>query len=193
MKSIHQKVYLIRHGETEWSRDKKHTGLTDLDLTPEGNQQAEWLIKRLEGLSFKKVFVSPLQRALKTCKIAGFKEGSEVMKELLEWDYGKYEGMTSSEIHKIDPDWSIFTKGAPEGESIGDVGQRVHRAISQIRSVSGDVALFSSGHLLRSLTMRWLGFPIQSGGHFSLSTASVSILGYEHGIPALLQWNETRA
>lgn len=190
MKTVHQKVYLIRHGETEWSRDKKHTGLTDLPLTENGESEAEWLIKRLEGLSFKKVFVSPLQRALTTCKIAGFEEGSEVMEELLEWDYGKYEGMTSSEIHKIDPDWSIFTKGAPEGESVGDVGQRAHRAISRIREVGGDVALFSSGHFLRSLAMRWLGLPIQNGSQFSLSTASVSILGYEHGIAALLQWNE---
>jgi broad specificity phosphatase PhoE len=191
MKSVHQKVYLIRHGETEWTKSKKHTGLTDIPLTAEGEKQSLWLKEALSGKKFKKVFCSPLQRAKKTCEIAGFFHEAEIDRDLLEWDYGKYEGMTTSEIHEIDPGWTIFSRGAPEGESVGDVGGRAQRMLSKILSVSGDVAVFSSGHFSRVLAAKWLHLSAAEGRLLALSTASLSILGYEHGLPVLHLWNQT--
>ena len=189
MKTLHQKVFLIRHGETEWTASKRHTGLTDLSLLEKGREQAEQLKERLEGLSFKKVFCSPLLRAKETCQIAGFFEEAKIDEDLYEWDYGAYEGLTTAEIHKEDPKWSIFLKGAPKGESIGDVATRAKRMIGKVQGVEGDVAIFSSGHFLRAFAAMWLHLHVQDGRLFALSTASISILGYEHGQPVIIRWN----
>ncbi|NGX59796.1 MAG: Adenosylcobalamin/alpha-ribazole phosphatase [Chlamydiae bacterium] len=191
MKSFHQKVYLVRHGETEWTIAKKHTGLTDIPLTDEGRLQAEWLKGKLEDKKFKKVFCSSLERARETCKIAGFSKEAIIDEDLLEWNYGDYEGKTLAEIHETDPKWTIFSKGAPNGESLGDIATRANRVISRVRDIPGDVALFSSGHFSRALAARWLQLHVAEGRLFLLSTASISILGYEHETPVLVTWNET--
>lgn len=191
MKTLHQKVYLIRHGETEWTEQRKHTGLTDIPLTDEGRLQAGWLKDKLSGLKFKKIYCSPLIRARETCDLAGFGKEAENDDDLVEWDYGKYEGMTTAEIREVDPKWSIFSKGAPNGESIGDVATRTTRVIARVREIPGDVALFSSAHFLRALAARWLQLSVCDGKLFRLSTASISILGYERETPVLLGWNET--
>lgn len=190
MKSFHQKVYLIRHGETEWTQSRQHTGLTDIPLTDEGRHQAKWLRDRLKGLKFKKTYCSPLARAKETCEIAGLLANAEIDEDLVEWDYGEYEGMTTPEIRKSDPKWNIFTSGAPGGESIGDVGARAGRVIAKVRGIQGDVAIFSSGHFSRCLVVKWLQYAVSEGKHFALSTASCSILGYERETPAILLWNE---
>lgn len=191
MRTLHQKVYLIRHGETEWTESKKHTGLTDIPLTEEGRSQVAWLTGALKDYPFKKIFVSPLKRTKETCAITKLYDHAQVLEELVEWDYGDYEGKTTNEIHKIDPKWSIFTSGAPGGESISDVVSRGKKVISKVGDISGDVAIFSSGHFLRALTALWLHLPISMGKHFLLSTASLSILGYEHGVPAIHLWNQS--
>ncbi len=188
---MHQKIYLIRHGETEWSRAKKHTGLTDIPLTEEGREQALWLKNRLSSCKFKHVFTSPLQRASETCDIAGFGHEKEIMQDLVEWDYGDYEGKTTAEIKEKVHGWTLFTKGVPNGESFGDVGTRAQRVISYVRNIRGDVALFSSGHFLRCLAAKWLHMPISEGKLLALSTASVSMLGFERECPVLMLWNET--
>ncbi|NGX37789.1 MAG: Phosphoserine phosphatase 1 [Chlamydiae bacterium] len=193
MKTFHQKVYLIRHGETEWTASKQHTGLTDIPLTDEGREQAQWLIKKLKGKKFKKVLCSPLQRATETCEIAGLLKEAVLDKDLLEWDYGDYEGKTTAEIRETDPKWTIFTKGAPNGESIGDIGARTQRLISRVRDIQGDVALFSSGHISRAIGARWLHLPVTEGKLFLLSTASLSILGYERENPVIVTWNQTQS
>ena len=191
MKRFHQKVYLIRHGETEWTQSKQHTGLTDIPLTEEGKEQAKWLKTQLGDLQFKKVFCSPLERAKTTCEIAGFSKEAEVDPDLVEWDYGDYEGKTTEEIRKIDPKWTIFSKGAPNGESVGDVENRAQRVISKVGAIPGDVALFSSGHFSRVLAAKWLRLTVAEGRLFLLSTASLSILGYERETPVLSLWNQT--
>jgi len=192
MKTFHQRVYLIRHGETEWTRLKKHTGLTDIPLTDEGREQARWLTRTLEGKQFKKVFCSPLQRAKETCEIAGFLQEAVIDEDLCEWDYGNYEGKTTTEIRELDPKWTIFSKGAPNGESVGDISTRTMRMVSKIRDVPGDVAVFSSGHISRALAARWLNLPVSEGKHLLLATASVSILGYEREEPVIVLWNQTQ-
>lgn len=191
MKSFHQKVYLIRHGETEWTQSKQHTGLTDIPLTDLGREQAKWLVSRLGGLKFKKVFCSPLIRAKETCEVAGLFDHAEIDEDLVEWDYGKYEGLTTPQIREQDPKWNIFTSGAPEGESIGDVSSRASRVISKVRSIQGDVALFSSGHFSRALGAKWIEMTITEGRHLLLSTASCSILSYERETPVIELWNQT--
>ena len=190
MKTLHQKVFLIRHGETEWTQSKQHTGRTDIPLTDLGRAQAKLLKTRLEGLHVKKVFCSPLARAKETCELAGFLDHAKMDEDLFEWDYGDYEGKTSKEIHEIDPKWTIFSKGAPNGESIGDVSTRAQRMLGKIIGVEGDVLIFSSGHFLRALGAKWLHLPITDGKLFVLATASISILGYESGTPVFIQWNE---
>jgi len=192
MKSFHQKVYLIRHGQTEWSKSKKHTGLTDIPLTDEGKKQAEWLKEKLAGIKFKKVFCSPLDRAKQTCKIAGFLDVAEIDEDLYEWDYGDYEGKTTAEIKETNHKWNLFHDGAPNGESVGDVSSRTEHVLSKVRSISGDVAIFSSGHFLRSLGAKWLHLRVTQGELFSFSTASVSILGYERETPIFVGWNCTK-
>jgi broad specificity phosphatase PhoE len=187
-------LYLARHGETAWSLSGQHTGLTDLPLTERGQRNARQLGERLKGLTFARVFTSPLQRAARTCELAGFGGAAEVEPGLLEWDYGKYEGRTTADIHRERPGWYIFRDGCPGGESPEQVGGRADRVVSRVRAVQGDVLLFSSGHFLRVLAARWLGLPPGAGRYFLLSTASLSALGYEHNRsqPAIRLWDDTR-
>jgi probable phosphoglycerate mutase len=187
-------VYLARHGETAWSLTGQHTGLTDLPLTKHGERNARHLGKRLRGLTFVKVFTSPLQRAARTCELAGFKAAAEIDQDLVEWNYGAYEGRRTIEIRADRPDWQLFRDGCPGGESPEQVGARADRVISRVRAIAGDVLIFSSGHFLRVLTARWLGLEPAAGRFFALDTASLSELGYEHSLsaPVIRLWNDTR-
>ncbi len=187
-------VYLARHGETAWSLSGQHTGLTDLALTERGERNARQLGKRLEGLAFSKVFTSPLQRAARTCALAGFGTTAEVLPELLEWNYGDYEGRRTDEIQAERPGWMVFRDGCPGGETSVQVGERADRVVNKVRAIQGNVLLFSSGHFLRVLAARWLGMMAEAGKYFLLSTASVSVLGYEHEVsePVIRLWNDVR-
>ena len=187
----HHKIYLIRHGETEWTLAGRHTGLTDIPLTEKGKQTSKKIGEYLKGQGFQKVFVSPLARAKETCRLAGFFDHAMIDPDLVEWDYGKYEGLTTLEIRKDNPHWNLFTQGVPEGESLADVGARANRVLGKIRSIPGDVAVFASGHILRVLTARWLDLPPSFGGRLVLSPASLSILGFEREQSAILSWNQT--
>jgi broad specificity phosphatase PhoE len=186
-------VYLARHGETEWSLSGQHTGLTDLPLTERGERNARRLGERLKGLSFPKVFTSPLQRARRTCELAGFGDRADIDPDLVEWNYGEYEGKRTQEIHAKRPDWQLFRDGCPGGESPQQIGARADRVIKRIRTIRGNVLIFSSGHILRVLTARWLGLEPVGGQYFLLSTASLSALGYEHKLsqPVIQLWNDT--
>ena len=186
-------VYLARHGETAWSISGQHTGLTDLPLTVRGERNARRLADRLKGLSFRKVFTSPLQRAMRTCELAGFGAQAEVDRDLLEWNYGEYEGRRTEEIHAERPDWQLFRDGCPGGESPQQVGARADRVVKRTREIQGNVLIFSSGHFLRVLSARWLGLEPAAGKYFLLSTASLSALGYEHNLfqPVVQLWNDT--
>lgn len=186
-------VYLARHGETEWSRSGKHTGLTDIPLTEQGEVKARRLGERLQGISFARVFTSPLQRAVRTCELAGFSAMAEMDNDLCEWDYGAYEGRRTVEIKEERPDWLLFRDGCPQGETPQQVAERADRVVTRLRETDGNLLLFSSGHFLRMLTSRWLGQHPLSGRYFLLSTASLSILGYEHNRaePVIRLWNDT--
>jgi broad specificity phosphatase PhoE len=186
-------VYLARHGETAWSLSGQHTGRTDLPLTERGEANARALGARLSGLSFAKVFTSPLQRAIRTCLLAGFGEKAEADPDLVEWDYGQYEGRRTVEILEERPDWYLFRDGCPGGETPDQVGVRADRIIDRIRAVRGDVLVFSSAHILRVLAARWLGLEAAGGRYFVLSTATFSLLGYEHnlGEPVIRLWNDS--
>lgn len=188
-------VYLARHGETAWTVTGQHTGLTDLPLTARGEANARRLVERLRGVDFAKVFVSPLQRARQTCALAGFGDVAEVVDDLVEWNYGDYEGKRTAEIHAMRLGWSLFRDGCPGGESLADVARRADRVLALVRGVDGNVLLFSSGHFLRVFTARWLGLDASAGKFFQLSTASLSMLGYEHDRtePVLRLWNEVDA
>jgi len=186
-------VYVARHGETAWSISGQHTGRTDLPLTPKGECNARRLGGRLEGTTFAKVFTSPLQRAARTCELAGFGSGVEIDPDLVEWDYGQYEGLRTSEILAKRPDWHLFRDGCPGGESPGQVGERADRVVQRVRTVHGNVLLFSSGHFIRVLAARWLALGAGvAGEYFLLSTASLSALSYEHNLshPAIQLWND---
>jgi probable phosphoglycerate mutase len=187
-------VYLARHGETAWSLSGRHTGRTDPPLTERGERNARSLGERLKGRKFAAVLTSPLRRAARTCELAGFGADAEVDRDLLEWDYGRYEGRTSTEIHAERPDWQLFRDGCPGGESPDQVGARADRVVDRVRAAGGDVLLFSSAHMLRVLAARWLGLEVGAGRHFPLSTASLSALGYEHNRsgPVVRLWNDTR-
>jgi probable phosphoglycerate mutase len=187
-------VYLARHGETAWSLSGQHTGRTDLPLTERGERNARSLGERLKGLRFAAVLTSPLKRAARTCELAGFGAGAEIDHDLVEWDYGQYEGRRSAEIHAERPDWQLFRDGCPGGESPEHVGTRADRVVRRVRAIRGDVLLFSSGHFLRVLAARWLGLEPAAGKYFLLSTASLSALGYEHDCsqPAIRLWDDTR-
>ena len=187
-------VYLARHGETAWTLSGQHTGLTDLPLTERGERNARRLEERLRGVIFAKVFTSPLQRATRTCELAGFGAVAEIDRDSLEWNYGKYEGRLTADIHKERPDWQLFRDGCPGGESPNEVGARADRAVKRARAVKGNVLLFSSAHFLRVLAARWLGLDAAFGRYFVLSTASVSALGYEHNLsePVIRLWDDTR-
>ena len=185
-------VYLARHGETAWSLSGQHTGLTDLPLTERGERDARRLAERLRGLGFARVFTSPLQRATRTCELAGFASRAEIDRDLVEWDYGEYEGRRTAEIQVDRPGWQVFRDGCPGGEAPDQVGARADRVVGRVRAVEGNVLLFSSGHFLRTLAARWLGLEPAAGALFALSTASVSVLGYEHDLsePVIRLWNE---
>ena len=187
-------LYLARHGETEWSLSGQHTGLTDLPLTRRGEQNAVALGERLAGLNFRTVLTSPLQRASRTCELAGFGEVAEIDRDLLEWNYGDYEGLRTAEIRAKRPDWDLFRDGCPNGESPAQVGARADRVVARIRDVRADVLIFSSGHILRVLAARWLGLQPDAARYLLLNTASLSVMGYEHDVsrPVIRLWNATR-
>jgi probable phosphoglycerate mutase len=195
MSDVLQVVYLARHGETAWSLTGQHTGLTDLPLTERGERTARRLGERLKELSFVKVFCSPLQRAARTCELAGFKDAAETDRDLVEWDYGQYEGRRTAEIRAERPDWNLFRDGCPGGEMPQQASARADRVLGRVRAVAGNVLLFSSGHFIRVLAARWLGIDAAPNSrYFMLSTASLSALGYEHdrSRPVIQLWNETR-
>ena len=186
-------VYLARHGETAWTVTGQHTGRTNLPLTPNGERNARRLGLRLQGMSFVKVFTSPLQRAIRTCELAGFGAMAEVDEDLVEWDYGRYEGMRSAEILADRPGWQLFRDGCPEGESPEEVGLRADRVVERVRAAGGDVLVFSSGHFIRVLAARWLELgPGSAGKYLLLNTSSLSALGYEHKLsqPVIRLWND---
>lgn len=183
-------VHLARHGETAWSVTGQHTGLTDLPLTPAGERSADWIAERLHGQSFAQVLTSPLQRASRTCELAGF--AATIDRDLVEWNYGDYEGRRTVEILAERPGWDLFRDGCPRGESPEQVGERADRVLRRVRDIAGDVLLFSSAHFLRVFAARWLGLPPAAGRYFVLGTASLSTLGYEHdrSEPVIRRWNE---
>lgn len=187
-------VYLARHGNTAWTHSGQHTGLTDLPLTPDGERNAVRLGERLKGLTFAKVFTSPLQRAARTCQLAGFGRAAETDPDLVEWNYGKYEGLTSAQILQQRPDWDLFRDGCPGGESPQQIGERAYRVVQRIRGVTDDVLLFASGHIIRVLTACWLGVGPAGGRFFLLSPASLSALSYEHNLyrPVVRLWDDDR-
>ena len=187
-------IYLARHGETAWSVTGQHTGLTDLPLTERGERNAARLGERLAGSVFAKVLTSPLQRAARTCELAGFGAVAEVDRYLVEWNYGDYEGLRTAEIHAKRPDWDLFRDGCPNGESPEQIGARADRVVSRVRAIKGNVLIFSSGHFLRVFAARWLGLEPAAGKFFMLDTASLSALSYEKDLsqPAMRFWNDTR-
>ena len=187
-------IYLARHGETAWSVTGQHTGVTDLPLTERGERNAARLGERLAGLVFAKVLTSPLQRAARTCELAGFGAVAEVDRDLVEWNYGDYEGVRTAEIHAKRPDWQLFRDGCPNGESPEQIGARADRVVNRVRAIKGNVLIFSSGHFLRVLAARWLGLEPTAGKFFMLNTASLSALSYEREVshPAIQFWNTTR-
>jgi broad specificity phosphatase PhoE len=187
-------VYLARHGETAWTLSGQHTGLTDLPLTERGERNARRLQERLRELSFAEVFTSPLQRAKRTCELAGFGTVAEVDQDLVEWNYGEYEGRRTAEIRAERPDWELFRDGCPGGESLAEAAARADRVVSRVRAVPGDVVLFSSGHFIRVLATRWIGLEVTvNAKRFMLSTASLSAVGYENELsrPVIRLWNDT--
>jgi broad specificity phosphatase PhoE len=186
-------VYLVRHGETEWSSSHRHTGSTDIVLTPAGEREAQAAGKALAGLTPTLVLSSPLQRAARTAELADFGATVQTDDDLVEWNYGAYEGLTSAEIHAQRPDWQLFRDGCPDGESPAEVGRRADRVVARLRATEGNALVFSHGHFSRVLAARWLGLPVEFGRYLLLSTAAISALGYEHGLndPAIVLWNDT--
>jgi broad specificity phosphatase PhoE len=185
-------VHLIRHGETRWSLSGQHTGRTDLPLTERGEQRARYLGQLLRGIAFSEVLVSPLQRARRTCELAGLSAAAHVQENLSEWDYGDYEGLTPVQVHAQRPDWDVFRDGCPGGESPEQVAARAGQVIAEVRAIDGRVAIFSHGHFLRVLAVRWIDLPMRLGRQFSLETGSLSILGYEQDdaqYPTIRLWN----
>jgi broad specificity phosphatase PhoE len=186
-------VCLARHGETAWSLTGQHTGLTDLPLTPQGERNARRLGDRLGGMNFVRVYTSPLKRAADTCRLAGFGGLAEVLPDLVEWDYGEYEGRRTVDIHAERPEWNLFRDGCPGGETPEQVRQRADRVVNRVRAAAGNVLVFSSGHFLRVLAARWMGLAPETARHLLLNTASLSTLGYEHNVsqPVICMWNDT--
>ena len=184
-----QEIWLIRHGETEWSASGAHTSRTDLPLLPSGIKQAEELKRKLHGRKFALVLVSPMQRARETCRLAGYADQAEITDDLKEWDYGQYEGRSTAQIREERPNWSLWRDGVVDGESMDQVGLRVKRVIDRCAQVNGDVALFAHGHVLRILTAVWLDLPAADGKLFALNTATISVLSYEHEYRVIRRWN----
>ena len=187
-----QRVFLVRHGQTQWSLSGQHTGRTDIPLTAKGEAEARTLHERLRVIVFKQVFSSPLQRARQTAGFAALATPVEIEPDLVEWDHGEYEGLQSAEIRAIKPDWNIYQHGCPGGESPDKVSARADRMIARLRTLEGDIAIFSHGHFGCVLAVRWIGLEIEQASHFLLDTASVSILGFGHHRatePAIMLWN----
>lgn len=186
------RIYIVRHGQTLWSLQGKHTGNTDIPLTKKGEEQAGYLKKYLSSKNFVSVLSSPLQRSLRTCEIAGYKNICEVRNELKEWNYGDYEGIKTSEIKDKRPSWNLFEHGCPNGETIQDVEKRADVIISEIRNKNGDILIFSHGHFLRIFALRWIGIDTKFAKNILLGTAAMSVLGYDHNLnePAILLWND---
>ena len=187
-------IYIARHGETAWSLTGQHTGTTDLPLTEHGEAVARSMANRLKDIAFTSVFVSPLQRARRTCELAGFGSTAVIDPDLVEWDYGRYEGRTTADIRKERPGWQLFRDGCPGGEPLDQVAARADRVIARLRRVPGTSLLFSSGHFIRVLAERWIGLEVSVGARsFLLSTASLSALGYENDLdqPVIRLWNDT--
>ncbi|HET9051746.1 MAG TPA: histidine phosphatase family protein [Candidatus Dormibacteraeota bacterium] len=183
------RAVLLRHGQTEWSRTGRHTGRTDIPLTDAGRLQARLAGPALASWTFARVLVSPLSRARETAALAGLSR-AEVRDDLAEWDYGDVEGHTTDEVRAAHPGWLLWRDGVPGGETIDEVGRRADRVIAEVRATEGDVCLVAHGHLLRVLGARWLGYPPVDGCHLALDTATISVLGDEHGIACLLRWND---
>jgi probable phosphoglycerate mutase len=184
-----QKIYVVRHGETEWSLSGQHTGVTDIPLTENGRAVARRLRPILAEPSFTLVLTSPLSRARETCELAGLGGRAELDPDLKEWNYGEYEGLTPKQIHDKKPGWMIFRDGCPGGETPAQIGARVDRVIARVRAAPGDVALFAHGHVFRVLVVRWIGLPPAAGQHFLLDTATLNVLGYYRDSPAVKIWN----
>ncbi len=184
-----QKIYLIRHGETEWSRDGKHTGVTDVPLTEQGRKIARLLQPVLAREQFVLVLTSPLQRARETCELAGLAKVAVIEPNLMEWNYGEYEGLTTKQIQSARPGWSVFHHGCPGGESPEQVAARADHVLAKVRATDGDVALFAHGHILRVIAARWIDQPPSFGEHLLLDTATLNVLGYYYDTPALKTWN----
>jgi broad specificity phosphatase PhoE len=185
-----RQIWLVRHAETEWSLSGKHTGRTDIPLTDAGRARARELGALLAGHEFALVLTSPLQRARETCELAGLGDRAQVSDDLLEWDYGDYEGVTTAEIRRERPDWFLWRDGCPHGEGPDDVERRADRVIAEVLDADGDVALFSHGHFLRALGARWMELPAAAGGRLGLSTGSISVLGFEREVRVVWRWNE---
>jgi probable phosphoglycerate mutase len=187
------KLFVVRHGETAWSLSGQHTGVTDIPLTDHGCHLAELMRPMLAKETFCLVLVSPLQRARQTCALSGLGDQAVIDTDLLEWNYGEYEGLTPKQIHEMRPGWMIFRDGCPGGETAEQVGARVDRVIARARTGKGDVALFGHGHFLRVLAARWIGLPPSGGQHFMLDTGTLCVLGYYHDVPAVKHWNRLLA
>lgn len=187
-------IHVIRHGETSWTQSRRHTGLTDIPLTERGERQARQLGEHLRGRTYGYVLTSPLQRARRTCELAGFATAAQIDPDLMEWNYGEYDGLTTAEILKRRPGWQLFRDGCPGGESVTEVAARADRVIARLRVIGGDALLFSSGHFSRVFAARWLGLDASFGRLFLLSTTTLSILGYEHDKtePVVRLWNDVR-
>ena len=184
-------LVLLRHGETEWTISGRHTGRTDIQLTDAGREEARAAGERIAGMRFDRVVTSPMERAVETCRLAGFGDGAATDDALLEWDYGDYEGVTTAEIQEKVPDWSLFAQGCPGGESAADVGARVDPLVDAARSGEGNWLFAAHGHVLRVVGARWVGLPPEDGVLLNLGTAAVCVLGFEHGRPVITHWNET--
>jgi probable phosphoglycerate mutase len=186
-----QEIWLVRHAETEWSRGGRHTGRTDVALTDAGRARARELAPVLAGRSFALVLTSPLARARETAALAGFGDAAQEREDLLEWDYGDYEGITTAEIRETDPDWYLWRDGVPGGETGEEVAARCDRIVAELLGVDGDVAIFAHGHVLRALSARWLEEPVGFGGRLYLTTGSYSVLGFEREVRVIRHWNMT--
>lgn len=184
-----KQIFLVRHGETEWSLNGRHTGRSDIPLTDKGREVARQWRPFAAARSFALVLTSPLVRARETCELVGLGERAQIDHDLREWDYGEYEGLTPQEIRARRPDWMVFRDGCPGGDTAAEIGARVDRVIARFRAAAGDVAVFAHGHILRVLGARWLGLPASSGSHFLLDTATVCVLSDYHGVPAIRRWN----
>jgi probable phosphoglycerate mutase len=188
-----QRIVLVRHALTEWSLTGRHTGRSDPPLTSEGRALTEHLRERLSLLQFARVLTSPLQRAAETCRIAGFATEADLCDDLMEWDYGVYEGRTNADIRAADPDWDMWRDGAPGGESPSDVARRIDRVVAELdesRKLGGNLLVFGHGHSLAALTVRWLGLPIEFGRHLRLDTGAVSVLGWKREVRVIDGWND---